>query len=32
MIAFLVTDHEVEIHGVYYGGSDYESLVLDSLR
>lgn len=31
MIAFLVTDDEVEIHGVYYGGSDYEALILDSL-
>ncbi len=31
MIAFLVTSDEVEIHGVYYGGSDYEALILDSL-
>ena len=31
MIAFLVTDDKVEIHGVYYGGSDYEAPIHDSL-
>lgn len=31
MIAFIVTEHEIAVHGVYYGGRDYESLILDSL-
>jgi len=29
VIAFLVTDDEVQIHGVYYGGSDYEAHILN---
>lgn len=32
MIAFLVTDNKVEIHGVYYGGNDYETLILRNLN
>lgn len=31
MIAFIVTEQEVEVCGVYYGGRDYESLILGSL-
>lgn len=30
IIAFLVTDTAVEIHGIYYGGRDYETAILDS--
>lgn len=26
-IAFVVTDDSVEIHGLYYGGRDYENLI-----
>lgn len=32
IVAFLVTESDVEIHGVYYGGVDYESLIHDSLE
>ncbi len=27
LIAFFVTDNVVEIHGIYYGGRDYEALI-----
>ena len=29
VIAFAVTDETVEIHGVFYGGRDYETLLRD---
>lgn len=29
VIAFAVTDEAVEIHGVFYGGRDYETLLRD---
>lgn len=30
-IGFIVTEHEVEIYGVYYGGRNYEALIRDSI-
>ena len=30
-IAFIVSDHQVDVLGVYYAGRDYESLILDGL-
>ena len=27
LIAFIVTKHDVEIYGIYYGGRDYEALI-----
>lgn len=29
VIAFSVTDATVEVHGVFYGGRDYETLLRD---
>lgn len=29
VIAFAVTDESVEIHGVFYGGRDYETRIRD---
>lgn len=29
-IAFTIADHTIVIHGIYYGGRDYESLIQDN--
>lgn len=30
-IAFIIAAQEVEIHGIYYGGRDYEARILEDL-